>query len=76
MTGALFNWNGLQRLVRFISALISQSSIKKSKNVQENVRTMEFVQMVSANAERDTLDLIVSTRVRRGPTFYTISWCS
>ena len=76
MTGALFNWNGLQRLVRFISALISQSSIKKSKNVQENVRTMEFVQMVSANAERDTLDLIVSTRVRRGPIFYTISWCS
>ena len=76
MTGALFNWNGLQRLVRFISALISQSLIKKSKNVQENVRTMEFVQMVSANAERDTLDLIVSTRVRRGPTFYTISWCS
>ena len=76
MTGALFNWNGLQRLVRFISALISQSSIKKSKNVQENVRTMEFVQMVSANAEKDTLDLIVSTRVRRGPTFYTTSWCS
>ena len=76
MTDALFNWNGLQRLVRFISALISQSSIKKSKNVQENVRTMEFVQMVSANAEKDTLDLIVSTRVRRGPTFYTISWCS
>ena len=76
MTDALFNWNGLQRLVRFISALISQSSIKKSKNVQENVRTMEFVQMVSANAEKDTLDLIASTRVRRGPTFYTISWCS